>query len=62
MGIVREAAERMHRGAWAIEPETGRRTYISEHWHTAGAHDLAARGVTMRASNGSAIFEFDGIA
>lgn len=62
VGLVREAASEMHRGAWAIEPESGRRKYISDHWHTTGAHDLAAGGVAMRASNGSAIFEFDDVA
>jgi hypothetical protein len=59
VGLVRETAQDMHRGAWAVEPESGRRLYISEHWHTPGAHDLAAAGVLMLASNGSAVFEFD---
>lgn len=62
VGLVRETAEDMHRGAWAVDPQSGRRLYISEHWHTQGAHDLAAAGVPMLASNGSAVFEFDDLA
>lgn len=59
IALVREAAAGMHRGAWAIEPEGGRRLYVNDHWHTPGAHELAAGGVPMLAANGSAIFEFD---
>ena len=49
----------MHRGAWAVEPDGGRRKFVSDHWYTQGAHELAAAGVPMLASHGSAIFEFD---
>lgn len=59
VGLVRESAEAMHRGAWAIEPDGGRRKYVSDHWHTNGAHELAAAGVPMLSSHGSARFEFD---
>ncbi len=58
VGLVRESASRMHQGAWAVDPH-GRRTHISSHWHTPGAHELAAAGVPMLSANGSAIFEFD---
>ncbi|HVF78435.1 MAG TPA: hypothetical protein VNA28_09060 [Solirubrobacteraceae bacterium] len=58
VGLVRTSAEEMHRGAWAIDPNGGRRKYVSDHWHTQGAHDLAVGGVPMLASAGSAIFEF----
>ena len=58
VGLVRETADGLHRGAWAVDP-AGRRTYVSEHWHTPGAHELAAAGVPMLAAVGSAIFEFE---
>ena len=58
VGIVRESAAAMSRGAWAVEPG-GRRKFVSDHWYTTGAYDLAAAGVPMLASHGSAIFEFD---
>ncbi|HEV2059487.1 MAG TPA: hypothetical protein VGR11_09025 [Solirubrobacteraceae bacterium] len=58
VGIVRESAAAMHRGAWAVEPG-GRRKFVSDHWYTTGAYELAAAGVPMLASHGSAIFEFD---
>lgn len=56
--LVREAAQDMHRGAWAVEPEHGGRQQVRDHFHTPGAHDLAASGVPMLAANGSALFEF----
>ena len=46
VGLVRESAADMHRGAWAIDPG-GRRKHVSDHWHTQGAHELAAAGVPM---------------
>ncbi|MDP2710130.1 MAG: hypothetical protein Q8O56_02835 [Solirubrobacteraceae bacterium] len=58
VGLVREAAGAMGRGAWAIEPG-GRRVYVADHWHTTGAQELAARGVPMLSAVGSATFEFD---
>lgn len=58
VGIVRESAASMYRGAWAVEPG-GRRKFVSDHWYTTGAYELAAAGVPMLASHGSAIFEFD---
>jgi hypothetical protein len=58
VGLVRTSADDMHRGAWAIDPSGGRRKYVSDHWHTEGAHELAAGGVPMLASAGTAIFEF----
>ena len=58
VGIVRESAASMSRGAWAVEPG-GRRKFVSDHWYTSGAYDLACAGVPMLASHGSAIFEFD---
>ena len=58
VGLVRESAEEMHRGAWAVDP-AGRRKHVSDHWHTTGAHDLAAAGVPMLSAHGSAHFEFD---
>jgi len=56
--LVREKALTLHRGAYAIEPEHGGRQHVPDHFHTAGAHDLAATGVPMRAASGSAIYEF----
>lgn len=58
VGLVRRSAQEMHRGAWAVDPSGGRRKYVSDHWHTAGAHELAQSGVPMLSSAGSAIFEF----
>jgi hypothetical protein len=58
VGIVRASAASMSRGAWAVEPG-GRRKFVSDHWYTSGAYELASAGVPMLASHGSAIFEFD---
>lgn len=58
VGLVRESAAAMQRGAWAIEPG-GRRVHVPDHWHTAGAHELAADGVPMLSAAGSARFRFD---
>ena len=59
VGLAREAASEMGRGAWAIEPGTGAREFIPDHMHTAGARELAASGVPMLAATGGALFEFD---
>jgi len=56
--LVREAALRMHRGAYAVEPEHGGRQDVPDHFHTPGAHDLAADGVPMLSAAGTATFEF----
>ncbi len=56
--LVREKALELHRGAYAIEPEHGGRQHVPDHFHTQGAHDLAAGGVPMLAASGSAIYEF----
>lgn len=58
VGLVRESAAVMHQGAWAIDPG-GRRKHVHDHWHTQGAHELAAAGVPMLSAAGSAVFEFD---
>lgn len=58
VGLVRKTAEDLHRGAWAIDREAGRRVYVADHWHTPVAHELAAGGVPMLSAVGSAIFEF----
>ncbi|HEV2777125.1 MAG TPA: hypothetical protein VGV90_16160 [Solirubrobacteraceae bacterium] len=58
VGLVRESADGMHRGAWAVDPG-GRRKHVSDHWHTPGAHELAAAGVPMLSAHGNARFEFD---
>ena len=59
VALVREAASQMHRGAYAIDPEHGGRQHISDHFHTQGAHDLAASGVRMLSAAGTAVFEFN---
>ena len=59
VALVREAIADMHQGAWAIDPDGGGRKPVPDHFHTTGAHDLAARGVPMLAAAGSAVFEFD---
>ena len=56
--LVRAKALELHRGAYAIEPERGGRQHVPDHFHTEGAHDLAATGVPMLAASGSAIYEF----
>jgi len=58
VGLARESAAGWHRGAWAVEPG-GRRKFVSDHWYTPAAYELAAAGVTMLSSHGSATFEFD---
>ena len=59
---VRAAVAGMHRGAWAIDPQHGGRSYVDDHFHTVGAHELAADGVPMLAATGTAHFEFDDLA
>lgn len=56
--LVREQALTLHRGAYAVEPEHGGRQHLPDHFHTQGAHDLAAAGVPMLAAAGSATYEF----
>ena len=56
--LVRAKALELHRGAYAIEPEHGGRRHVPDHFHTQGAHDLAAGGVPMLAAAGSALYEF----
>jgi hypothetical protein len=58
VGLARESAAGWHRGAWAVEPG-GRRKFVSDHWYTTGAYELAAAGVPMLSSHGNATFEFD---
>ncbi|HWI06736.1 MAG TPA: hypothetical protein VNT54_04395 [Solirubrobacteraceae bacterium] len=60
VALVREAVAGMHRGAWATAPG-GARMPLADHFHTAGAHELAARGVPMLAATGPAVFEFDDV-
>ena len=59
--LAREASMSMHQGATAIDPESGGRQLVPDHFHTQGAHDLAAAGVPMLASGGSALFQFDDV-
>lgn len=56
--LVRQAAGKLHRGARAIDPENGGQQHVPDHFHTHGAHDLAATGVPMLSAAGSATFEF----
>ncbi len=56
--LVRESAYKLHRGADAIDPADGSRQDVPDHFHTPGAHDLAAGGVPMLSAAGSATFEF----
>lgn len=56
--LVRETARGLHRGAWAIDPGRGGRQHVPDHFHTQGAHDLAAAGLPMRSAAGSALFQF----
>ena len=58
VGLARQSAADWHRGAWAVDPG-GRRKFVSDHWYTAGAYELAAAGVPMLSAHGSAHFEFD---
>jgi len=58
--LAREATTDMHQKATAIDPNGGR-MMMSDHFHTQGAHDLAARGVPMLASGGTAVFQFDDV-
>ncbi len=60
--LAREASMGMHQGATAIDPGSGGRQLVPEHFHTTGAHDLAAGGVTMLAAGGTAVYEFDDVA
>ena len=61
VGLVRESLAGMHRGASATTPG-GARVPMPDHFHTAGAHELAADGVAMMAATGPAAFEFDDLA
>jgi hypothetical protein len=60
--LAREATADMHQGATAVDPDGGGRMPVPDHFHTQGAHDLAAAGLPMLASGGNAIFEFDDLA
>ena len=62
IALAREATADMHQGATAVDPAGGGRMPVPDHFHTPGAHDLAARGVPMLASAGKAYFEFDDLA
>ena len=57
VGLARRSAADWSRGAWAVDPG-GRRKFVSDHWYTKGAYELAAAGVPMLSSHGSATFEF----
>jgi hypothetical protein len=59
VAIVREEATQMHKGALATDPAREGRLAVPNHFHTQGAHDLAAGGVPMLAAAGTTIFEFD---
>jgi hypothetical protein len=61
VALVREAIADMHQGAWATVPSGGR-THLPDHFHTAGAHELAADDVPMLAATGNAVFEFEDLA
>jgi hypothetical protein len=58
VGLVREQLAALHQGAWATEP-SGRRMHVPDHFHTSGAHDLAAGGMRMLAATGATVFEFE---
>jgi hypothetical protein len=59
IALARDAVSELHQGAIAVDRENGGRMPVSDHFHTTGAHELAASGVPMLASAGTAIFEFD---
>ncbi len=59
--LARDAAGDFHQGASAIDPDTGARMLVADHYHTPGAHDLAVAGVPMLASGGKALFQFDDV-
>ena len=61
VSLVREAIGAMHQGAWAIGP-SGARTHVPDHFHTAGAHELAADGTPMLAATSSTTFQFEDLA
>jgi hypothetical protein len=58
VALVREELAALHQGAWATEP-SGRRMHVPDHFHTQGAHDLAAGGVRMLAATGATVFAFE---
>jgi hypothetical protein len=58
VSLVREATTRMHRGVWAIDPGSGARQEIANHFYTAGARELWVDGVPMLAATGTAVFDF----
>lgn len=62
IALVREATADLHQGATALDPDGGGHLPVPDHFHTAGAHELAAAGVPMLASAGNAIFRFDDLA
>ncbi|MEA2221459.1 MAG: hypothetical protein QOJ35_4085 [Solirubrobacteraceae bacterium] len=62
VALAREETAALHRGATAIDPVGGGRKPVPDHYHTEGAHDLAARGVPMLAAAGNALFRFDDLA
>jgi len=60
--LVREARAGMHKGATLHDPASGGSRRLPTHRHTPGAHDLAARGITMLAAAGTYEYRFDDLA
>lgn len=58
VGLARESAAGWSRGAWAVDPG-GRRKFVSDHWYTPAAYELASAGVPMLSAHGNASFDFD---
>lgn len=62
VALVREELGALHPpGAWATAPGGGE-THIRDHFHTVGAHELAADGTPMLAATGATVFRFDDLA
>jgi len=56
---IRDIKRSMHRGATVVNPVTGDRARLPNHYYTEGALTAARNGIEMRAIAGHAIFEFD---
>lgn len=58
--VMRKAKASMHKGASVVNPRSGARQHVKDHYYTDGAWRLARSGVKMLAAAGWNRFEFYG--
>jgi hypothetical protein len=58
-GVLKDAKKQMSKGAWAVNPASGARVVVPDHFYTDGARALSASGTKMLAAAGWNCFEFE---